>query len=395
MSKCVIIYSGDNMATKKDQKIKKENLFLKVILVINIVFLLFISIVLSIILVKMDDSTSNKEELSDFDFKVDNVDYVTTNGKVWSNQIFAPFVDIVAWVSGDYSVNGALDLGKVMNEIDIQYFNLGFITASHNQLITNNTIDWCFGGYDVLSEGQENSQYDGIKKVIDDVRNNGGDITISIGGLNEGNFFQVTSDVEILTNTYLDIVDGFNLSRLDLDIEGGSLAPYVDHTSNALAIKKLQDLTNVEIVLTLPVMPEGLIDSGLQTLRAYINAGVDIKAVNIMGMCYGSSYYNEYDSGTIKAIDNTMLQIKSEYNNVGKSLSDSEAYNKLAITTSIGFEGSSHPIFDTSMTELVIDHCSNKKLNFVSYWSLNRDSMTQSNSGIYSKYEHALICLKY
>lgn len=387
------------MAVSKTKKLQKENNILKVIIIINTIMLFIITIFLIIICLQLNNITINKDqnivdELEDFNFEVDNINYVNTNGKVWNDSIFAPFVDVTAWVNAEYSVNGTLDLGKIMDETNIQYFNLGFITAKSSHNISSNKVDWAFGGFDVLSEGQNNEQYNGIKQVIDEVRNNGGDVTISIGGLNEGNFFQVTDDIDILTNTYLDIVDGFNLTRLDLDIEGGSLAPYVNHTNNAKAIKKLQDLTNVEIVLTLPVMPEGLIFSGLETLRTYVNEGVNIKAVNIMGMCYGSSYYDRYDTGTIDAIDNTMLQIKDIYKDNNINLTEKEAYNKVAITTSIGDEGYGHPIFTTQMTKLVVDHAIEKEINFISYWSLNRDSMTQANNGIYSKFEHALICLK-
>ncbi|MFI3252148.1 MAG: hypothetical protein R3Y60_03290 [bacterium] len=384
------------MATKKEKKVEKENLFLKIILIMNLVVFTFIGVMLLLIFLQLKNpSTSKSDELNDFDFQVDNINYVESNGKVWNDQIFAPFVDITGWVSGDYSVNGALNLSKIMNETNIQYFNLGFITALSSKTISNNKIDWGFGGFEVLSENQNNSQYEGIKQVINEVRGNGGDVAISIGGLNEGNFFQVTNDIDILTNSYLEIVDGFNLTRLDLDIEGGSLAPYVDHSYNAKAIKKLQDLTNVEVVLTLPVMPEGLISSGLSTLNAYVSEGVDIKAVNIMAMCYGESYYDRYDTGTITAIDNTKNQIIDSYKNIGITLSDKEGYNKVGVTTSIGYEGWGHPVFTTTMTKLVVDYAIEKQINFTSYWSMNRDCMVDSNSGIYSKYEHALINLKF
>lgn len=383
---------------KNKKGLEKENKLLKVIVIINSVcfilitiFLFVIIVILSNLNVNTDNSNSNNPTLDEYEFVVDEIDYIDTVGTIWNESIFAPFVDITAWVSdSNYSVNGVLNLGKIMEETNIQYFNLGFINAT-DSTVTSGVLNWSFGGYSVLAEGSNNDQYNGIKQVMNDIRNNGGDFTISFGGLLQNNFFEKTDDVDVLVNTYLQIIDGFNLTRIDLDIEGSSQHPYTNNTTNAKAIKKVQELTGVEVVLTLPVMPEGLIDAGIQTFRTYIEEGVDICAVNIMAMCYGSSYYDKYDTGSIEALDNTMKQIKTEYSNIGTTLSDSQAYKKVGITTSIGDEGYGHPIFTTEYSSLVVNHCIDKKINFVSYWSLNRDSMTQYNAGIDSQYEHANI----
>lgn len=150
----------------------------------------------------------------------------------------------------------------------------------------------------------------------------------------------------------------------------------------------MQEKTNVEVVLTLPVLPSGLTDAlGLPTLQVYIDEGVDVKAVNIMAMCYGASF-GDYAQGSIDAIDSTMTQIKTCYSKIGTTLTDKEAYNKVGVTTSIGFEGSAHPIFAVSDSTKVLNHAIDKNINFTSFWSMNRDNMTQDNTGIYAKYQH-------
>ncbi|HAG44531.1 MAG TPA: chitinase, partial [Clostridium sp.] len=55
----------------------------------------------------------------------------------------------------------------------------------------------------------------------------------------------------------MDIVQGYGLTRLDLDIEG-SAQDKGKNIANAKAIKKVQDATGVDIVLTVPVLPSGL-----------------------------------------------------------------------------------------------------------------------------------------
>ncbi len=381
----------------KSKKKKDNNLFLKIILTINAVLLLGILITLIIFSFQLNSIKDNiKNESVDKsptetpDFDIDELDFDVGVGKVWKDNVFAPFVDVTAWVSDtNYSNSGSLNLGKIMDETNISYFNLGFINTTNND-VSNGILNWSFGGYAVLTEGTNNDQYNGIKKSIKEVREKGGDVTISIGGLNERNFFQATTDIDVLTNTYIHIIDGFNLTRIDLDIEGSSQG-YNINKNNAIALKRVQQLTNVEIVLTLPVLPTGLTTNlGLSTLEVYIEEGVDIKAVNIMAMCYGS-YYGDYAQGSIDAIESTKNQIISLYSKKGITITDKEAYNKVAVTTSIGFEGSAHPIFTVSDSTKVVNFSKEKNINFISFWSLNRDTMTQDNIGIYNKYEHTNI----
>lgn len=325
---------------------------------------------------------------------VDTLDFGVGQGIVWEDGIFAPFADITAWVTGEYSNNGALNLGKVMQDTGIKYYNIGFINAVDGTVDENGVLNWGFGAFDVLSEeyAGSNTQYQGIKQAISDVRAGGGDVAISIGGLNERNFYQYTTDLDVLVNTYIEIIDGFNLTRIDLDIEGGAQG-YDMNLLNAQAMKIVQEKTGVEVVLTLPVLPTGLTEYlGLPTLQVYLDEGVDVKAVNIMAMCYGS-YFGDYALGSVDAIDSTMQQIKDAYAKIGTTLTTTEAYNKVGVTTSIGYEGYGHPIFTTADSELVVNHAVNTGINFVSYWSLNRDTQTQSNDGIYSKYEHANVYL--
>ncbi len=318
----------------------------------------------------------------------DSLDFGVGQGIEWESAIFAPFADVGLWVTDPaYSNSGTLNLRQIMDETGVKYFNLGFINGV-DSTVTDGVLNWGFASFDVLSEKHsDNTHYMGIKQSIREVREGGGDVTISIGGLNEGNFFQKTNDLDVLVNTYNTIIDGFDLTRIDLDIEGTAQG-YETNKTNAQAIKQVQDQTAVEVVLTLPVLPTGLTtDLGLPTLSAYLDAGVDIVLVNIMTMCYGS-YWSDYTQGTIDAIDSTAKQLIAEYERINQPITLEEAYNKIAITTSIGFEGAGHPIFTVDDSAKVVDYCKSVGVNTVSFWSINRDSMTVANEGIYEKYAH-------
>ncbi|WP_194191255.1 immunoglobulin-like domain-containing protein [Clostridium chrysemydis] len=319
-------------------------------------------------------------------------------GIEWPSQVYSPYVDMVAWINNpDYSNNGTVNLKKIYEETGVKFFNLGFIQGTSG--ITNGKVNWGWGGYSLLSEsGGDNSQYNGIKKSIKELRDVGGDVTVSFGGLNGTPFWQVTQDVDVLYNTYMELVKGYGLTRLDLDIEGGA-QDKTKNIANAKAIKKVQDETGVDIVLTLPVLPSGLTSVQLDVLEAYLSQGVKVELVNIMTMCYGSSTLNpgeNYGTASLRAVDSTKDQLKNyfkKYANI--DLTDAESYRKIGTTPSIGFEGSAHPVFTTDWTKLVVDHAKLNGLGMVSFWSLNRDAKLDNNSGVKNQYEFTNICKEF
>ena len=321
----------------------------------------------------------------------DSLDFGVGQGIEWPAQVNAPFVDMTAWVGDSvFGNNGAANLAKLSLDTGVQFFNLGFIQAA-SHTIKDGKVEWGFGGYAVLNEANnDNTQYQGIKKSIRELRELGGDVTISLGGLNGTAFWEVTQDVDVLYNTYLELVDGFNLTRLDLDIEGGA-QDKAKNIANAKAIKKLQDATGVDIVLTLPVLPSGLTSVQLDVLEAYLSQGVDVEVVNIMTMCYGNGTLlpgENYGTASLRAVDSTMEQVKQYFQKYANStLTTQQAYAKIGTTPSIGFEGSAHPIFTTEWSQLVVDHAIEKGLAMTSFWSMNRDAMLESNQGVSTQYE--------
>ncbi|MEQ7053806.1 glycosyl hydrolase family 18 protein [Paenibacillaceae sp. P-4] len=319
-------------------------------------------------------------------------DFGVGQGIEWPKQVNSPFVDMVAWVTKPgYSNNGAPNLARISEDTGVKFFNLGFIQSS-SQHIADGKVQWGWGGYSVLNEkNADNTQYQGIKQSIREIREMGGDVTISLGGLNGVSFWEVTQDTDTLFNTYMEIVKGYGLTRLDLDIEGGAQNKALN-VANAQAIKKLQDATGVDIVLTLPVLPSGLTSVQLDVLEAYLSAGVDVKVVNIMTMCYGSGTLlpgENYGSASLRAVDSTKNQIKQYFKQFANTdLTDQDAYGIIGTTPSIGFEGAAHPIFTTEWSQLIVDHAIEKGLAMTSFWSMNRDAMLESNNGVTAQYQY-------
>ena len=325
-------------------------------------------------------------------------DFGVGKGIKWPTQVNAPFVDMASWVTKPgYNNNGAPNVAKISQETGVKFFNLGFIQSAPGQIV-DNKLSWGWAGLTALSEKEQHTQYAGIKQSIKEVRDMGGDVTISLGGLNGVSLWEASQDEDILFNTYSEIVKGYGLTVLDLDIEG-SAQDKAKNIVNAKAIKRLQDATGVDIVLTLPVLPTGLTQVQLDVLEAYLSNGVNIKAVNLMTMCYGTGVLlpgENYGTASLRAVDSTKDQLKTYYKKYANTdLSDKEAYGKLGTTVSIGFEGAAHPIFTTEWSQLVVDHAIEKGLAMTSFWSMNRDAMLVDNQGVNSQYEFTNIFKKF
>lgn len=323
-----------------------------------------------------------------------------TSRSGWPTRLSAPYIDMSGWVdpANAYSNGGAPNLSKLADDSGFKYFNLGFIQPdSTTPLNTNGTIRWGWGGYYQLSKyAPSNAQYSGIVQSMKELRDKGGDYTISVGGQLGDAPWIVTQSQTTLETFYKDIIETYSLKRLDLDIEESNQNAY-QNTINAKAIKAVQDETGVEITLTIPIMPSGWQEKQIAVINAYLDAGVDIQLINSMTMCYGSGVYENEDYGTasVRAITNSISQIKSLYSNHGQTLSDDQAYLKTGATFSIGYENELYPVFTLNMANTIVDDAIKHNYGMVSMWSMGRDAMLKENSAITTPFNYSNVLHKY
>ena len=311
----------------------------------------------------------------------------------------APFVDMSSWIdpSSAYSVNGVPNLRKFATDTGVKIYNLGFINPlTSNPTNADGSINWGWGGYASLTKNSTNSQYLGIVQSIQNLKDAGGTHIISVGGQAGDAPWKVTQNVDSLEAMYLDIIKTYGIKRLDLDIEESNQD--ADHnTANAKAIKRVQDATDIEITLTIPIMPYGWEQKQINIIKAYLSQGVDITMINSMCMCYGTgvSSGEDYGDASIRAIENSITQMKEIYSNYGLELSDAQAYKKTGCTVSIGYESYLYPTFTTSMMQKITNHAKQKGYGMLSFWSMGRDSTIDGNTGISTKYAYTNIALEY
>jgi chitinase len=325
-------------------------------------------------------------------------DNITKSG--WPVRVAAPYIDMSSWVdtASAYSINGVPNLSKLYDESGFTYFNLGFIQpATEKPLADDGTIIWGWGGYLELGKnGNGGKQYQGIVNSLANLRQNGGDYAISVGGQLGDAPWVVTQNQDALEKFYLDVIETYDLKRLDLDIEETN-QDQSQNQINAKAIKAIQDKTNVQITLTIPIMPSGWQQKQINIINAYLDAGVEIALINSMTMCYGAGVYENEDYGTasVRAIDNSIKQLKTIYSNHGINLTDDQAYLKTGATFSIGYESELYPTFTTQMATTIVEDAKKHGYGMVSMWSMGRDAILEPNKDIKTQYAFSNILNTY
>ncbi|MFI1537640.1 glycoside hydrolase family 18 protein [Streptomyces anandii] len=260
---------------------------------------------------------------------------------------FAPYVDT--------SLYPAFDLLASANATGVKNYNLAFITDGGGC-----TPKW--GGVTDLAS-------DGVASQIGALRAKGGDVRVSFGGAAGSELGTTCTSADALAAAYGKAVDQYKLTKVDFDIEGGALPNTAANTRRAQAIAKLQQQhPGLDVSFTLPVLPQGLTQDGVNLLSDAKSNGVKISAVNIMAMDYGPSFSGDMGTLAEQAATATQAQIKSVL-----GLSDSEAWKTVAVTPMIGVNDVSSEVFKVDDATQLVNFAKSKGIGWLSMWSAARD----------------------
>ncbi|MEU9732064.1 cellulose binding domain-containing protein [Streptomyces sp. NPDC048002] len=264
-----------------------------------------------------------------------------------TNAGFAPYVDT--------SLYPAFDLVATAEATGVRDYNLAFVTDGGGC-----TPKW--GGVTDLAS-------DAVAAQIGALRAKGGDVRVSFGGAAGSELATTCSSASALAAAYTKVVDAYDLTKVDFDVEGGALPDTAANTRRAQAIAKLQqDHPDLDVSFTLPVMPEGLTQPGVDLLADAKKNGVAIDAVNIMAMDYGPAYSGDMGTYAEQAATATQAQIKGVL-----GLSDSAAWKTVAVTPMIGVNDVVTEIFKVEDATQLVDFAKSKGLGWLSMWSATRD----------------------
>lgn len=279
---------------------------------------------------------------------------VTTlaTGATSSTATFAPYVDMSLYPSPN--------LAAISEASGIRTFTLAFIQSSGAD-----TLGWGGTGTiasDGLSDGST------VLSQIQALRAIGGNVIISFGGAAGTDPAAVAGmTASGLQAEYQSVIDRYDVTSLDFDIEGAQVA---DPTSIALRDAALVGLQKanpgLQLSFTLPVLPTGLDSNGVNVIDSAAKAGVDLSVINIMAMDFGSSVDNGGAMGTdaIDAIQATEQQVAA----AGLTA-------KLGVTPMIGVNDVSSEVFTLADAQQLAGYvASDPDVARVAMWSVARDN---------------------
>ncbi|GHB51823.1 sugar hydrolase [Streptomyces cirratus] len=271
---------------------------------------------------------------------------------------FAPYVDT--------SLYPAHDLLDTAAKTGVKEFNLAFVTSG--------------GGCTPLWGGTTALDADRVASQIPALRAKGGDVRVSFGGAAGSELALKCDSATALAAAYGKVVDAYALTKVDFDIEGGALPDTAANTRRAQAIAQLQKShPGLDVSFTLPVMPEGLTQAGLDLLSDARRNAVAITAVNIMAMDYGPAYAADMGGYAIQAATATQAQIKQVL-----GLSDAAAWKAVAVTPMIGVNDVATEVFTVEDATQLAAFARSKGIGRLAMWSGARDQQCAGGAKNYA-----------
>ncbi|WP_277973304.1 chitinase [Pantoea agglomerans] len=281
---------------------------------------------------------------------------------------FAPYVDMTAWPSPD--------LVSITSESGIKDFTLAFMVSDNN-----GGLSWG-GTISMDQDKQEGSRYT-FQQEIEAVQNAGGDVTLSFGGANGVEAALQAKDAQSLADLYQTAIDKYHLDSIDFDIEGGALndKASVEMRNQAIAILEKNN-SDLEVSYTLPVLPDGLTQDGVNLLQSAQENGVKLADVNLMAMDYGGAY----DTKAGDQLDMAQAAIDAATNTHNQMLSLGITDTKIGLTPMIGMNDDTKEIFTLDDASRLAQYASQNSdvIGRLSMWSLGRDNGDGANAGYVS-----------
>ena len=287
--------------------------------------------------------------------------------ELWGEAFYAPYVDMGLWP--------VPDLVAIAQGRGASLVTLGFLQAT-----PDGKLAWA--GLSALAPDSDFEQAQAINSSIAALQAAGGDVMISLGGASGTSLAQWYAtrglSARSLADAYVAVAQTYSLHRIDFDIEGSAVADAASIAlrSQALALMQ-QDLPDLEVWYTLPVLPTGLTADGLNVVRSAVSAGVKLDGVNVMAMDYGESAAptsgpNAKTMGAyaIQAAESTYAQLSSLYGEFGQSF----GWNQVGVTPMIGVNDVTTEVFTVADAQALEDFARAKGLGMLSMWSVARDT---------------------
>jgi exo-1,4-beta-D-glucosaminidase len=263
----------------------------------------------------------------------------------WPDKVFAPYAFIP---------KGSINIADCFAQNGQRYYTLAFIISDPE-------------GYPAWTGSRDlrvSTKY--YADQIAAIRARGGDVLISFGGEGGTELALNTTNVGELEGKYQSVIDNYQLTWMDFDIEGKALKNTAANQRRDEALVNLQRKNpGVKISFTLPVNPTGMEDESLVMLKDAKARGLKIESVDIMTMDYGPAVSRGKKMGD--------LAVAASNASHRQTMAIDPAI-KIGICPMIGQNDEKGEVFTIDDARQVMDFASSTDwVRSAAFWSVNRD----------------------
>jgi Glycosyl hydrolases family 18 len=275
--------------------------------------------------------------------------------------VFAPYFE--TWLPD--TITG------IAQQSGARYFTLAFLETLGK---TSCTLAWNGDRGQTLANGRYLSDIATLRALGGDVVPSFGGWSADQGGTEIGDSCK---DVNAIASAYESVVTTYNVSRLDMDIEGRSLTRTDGIDRRNKAIKLLQDWAastgrTVQVAYTLPTSVSGLEASGLAVLQNAIANGVRVDVVNIMTFDYYDRVTTDMGAAAISAAQGLFNQLHTLY--PAKTAAQLWAMEGNTLLPGIDDYPRKTEVTYLSDAQRLLDFARANGISLISIWAIQRDN---------------------
>ena len=270
---------------------------------------------------------------------------LTASAAIWPAKVFAPYMYIGA---GDNFQITSCD-----EACGQKFYTLAFVIADRQG---NPAWDGRFP--------MEKSLY---AAQIQGIRRRGGDAIVSFGGADGTEIAISETNTAALEKKYQSVIDRYQFTWLDFDIEGASLSDKAANTRRNIVLAALQAKNpGLMISYTLPVDPDGISRESQTLLSDAVARGVRIHSVNVMTMDFGAHFSKGKKMSAVSIA--SALKARDQCGNIAPDI-------QIGITPMIGQNDEPGEVFTQQDARVVRKWAQEQPwVCSLSFWASNRDT---------------------
>jgi Ricin-type beta-trefoil lectin domain/Glycosyl hydrolases family 18 len=274
--------------------------------------------------------------------------------------VFAPYFEAY---NGDNPVTLSQESGaKYLTFAFIQTASAGSCTAYWNG-DTSTPLSYANFGSDIAT-----------------IQSDGGNVIPSFGGESADNSGTDIADsctnVSSIAQVYENVITTYNISRIDLDIEGDSLTDTAGINRRNEAVAQVESWAasngrSIQFSYTMPSDTNGLDSDEIKVLTNAISDGATVSLVNLMTFDYYIGTKQEMATDTETAAEGLVSQLKSLYPND----STAQLWAMVGVTEMPGIDDyGADETFTEADATTVLNWAQSEGISTLSFWALQRDN---------------------